>query len=334
MLRADAATRVPRARDGRPARRATCRPRARSRPPQVSLVLNVGKAHIGEFGSQQAIAQAKGEIVEALPGRRAASRCSTPTTRWSPRWPPGPPARVSTFGTGRDADVRFERRWRSTTSAGRPSTLVVGDERRHACRCGLIGEHHAANAAAVAAVALAARGVALDAVAGALATATATSRGRMELHERADGVTVSTTPTTPTRTRCGPRSRRWPRSAAAGPAPRTIAVLGEMLELGESAAARSTTRSADWPCAWTSTSCSSSARGRSRSTSAPAWRAPGAASRSSCRTPTPRSAGCASNLVRRGRRAVQVVQGRAGAAGWRTRCWPTDRRRGGTTRPK
>src|SRR4029078_4836935 len=36
-------------------------------PPQVSLVLNVGKAHMGEFGSQEAIARAKGEIVEALP---------------------------------------------------------------------------------------------------------------------------------------------------------------------------------------------------------------------------------------------------------------------------
>ena len=41
----------------------------------------------------------------------------------------------------------------------------------------------------------------------------------------------STTPTTPTRTRCGPRSRPWPRSAAAA-ARRTIAVLGEMRELG------------------------------------------------------------------------------------------------------
>ncbi len=38
-------------------------------PPDVSLVLNVGKAHIGEFGTQEDIAQAKGEIVEALTGR-------------------------------------------------------------------------------------------------------------------------------------------------------------------------------------------------------------------------------------------------------------------------
>ena len=36
-------------------------------PPRVAAVLNVGTAHIGEFGSREAIAQAKGEIVEALP---------------------------------------------------------------------------------------------------------------------------------------------------------------------------------------------------------------------------------------------------------------------------
>ena len=36
-------------------------------PPHVAAVLNVGTAHIGEFGSREAIAQAKGEIVEALP---------------------------------------------------------------------------------------------------------------------------------------------------------------------------------------------------------------------------------------------------------------------------
>ena len=34
--------------------------------PDISLVLNVGSAHIGEFGSIDAIAQAKGELVEAL----------------------------------------------------------------------------------------------------------------------------------------------------------------------------------------------------------------------------------------------------------------------------
>ena len=36
-------------------------------PPLVGVVLNVGQAHVGEFGGRTAIAQAKGELVEALP---------------------------------------------------------------------------------------------------------------------------------------------------------------------------------------------------------------------------------------------------------------------------
>jgi UDP-N-acetylmuramoyl-tripeptide--D-alanyl-D-alanine ligase len=36
-------------------------------PPRIGVVLNVGTAHLGEFGSRAAIAQTKGELVEALP---------------------------------------------------------------------------------------------------------------------------------------------------------------------------------------------------------------------------------------------------------------------------
>ncbi|MDQ1691056.1 MAG: UDP-N-acetylmuramoyl-tripeptide--D-alanyl-D-alanine ligase, partial [Pseudonocardiales bacterium] len=36
-------------------------------PPRIGVVLNVGSAHLGEFGSVAAIASAKGELIEALP---------------------------------------------------------------------------------------------------------------------------------------------------------------------------------------------------------------------------------------------------------------------------
>ena len=50
-----------------PAASATSRDLCRIAPPTIGVVLNVGTAHAGEFGSREAIAQAKGELVEALP---------------------------------------------------------------------------------------------------------------------------------------------------------------------------------------------------------------------------------------------------------------------------
>ena len=62
-----------------------------------AAVLNVGTAHLGEFGSVAAIAQAKGELVEALPadGGGGAQRRRPAGAR---RWRRAPGARVVTFG--------------------------------------------------------------------------------------------------------------------------------------------------------------------------------------------------------------------------------------------
>lgn len=57
-------------------------------PPRIGLVLNVGTAHIGEFGGREQIAQAKGSWSRPCrPRRRAASPSSTPMTCWFVRWP-------------------------------------------------------------------------------------------------------------------------------------------------------------------------------------------------------------------------------------------------------
>ena len=36
-------------------------------PPRIGVVLNVGSAHVGEFGTREAIGRAKAELVQALP---------------------------------------------------------------------------------------------------------------------------------------------------------------------------------------------------------------------------------------------------------------------------
>ncbi|HET7358387.1 MAG TPA: UDP-N-acetylmuramoyl-tripeptide--D-alanyl-D-alanine ligase [Nocardioidaceae bacterium] len=196
-------------------------------PPYLSLVLNVGKAHLGEFGSQQAIAQAKGEIVEALTedGVAVLNADDPLVAAMAARTA----ATVCTYGTGADVDVRLEAL--TLDDLGRPRFDLVARGSSAHVEMRLVGEHHATNASAAAAAALA-LGLPLDAVAAALAGVTAISGGRMELHERADGVTVidDAYNANPDSMRAGLKAL-----AAIGrrrPEARTIAVLGEMLELG------------------------------------------------------------------------------------------------------
>ncbi|MFL6024511.1 MAG: UDP-N-acetylmuramoyl-tripeptide--D-alanyl-D-alanine ligase, partial [Marmoricola sp.] len=197
-------------------------------PPDVSLVLNVGRAHIGEFGSQQAIATAKGELVEALsPDGTAVLNLDDPLVAGMA---PRTRARVSTFGRTGGAVVQLEKV--ELDELGRPSfDLHRGAERVHV-RLNLLGEHQATNAAAAATVALA-LGVPLAAVGASLAAISALSKWRMELHERSDGLVVindaynanpdSVRAALETLAEIGRRSGRS-----------TRAVLGEMRELGPS----------------------------------------------------------------------------------------------------
>src|SRR5690606_12045295 len=73
-------------------------------PPRVAAVLNVGTAHVGEFGSRERIAQAKGEILDGLdPGGTAVLNAGDPLTRGMVT---RTSARVLLFGDGGDVAAR------------------------------------------------------------------------------------------------------------------------------------------------------------------------------------------------------------------------------------
>jgi UDP-N-acetylmuramoyl-tripeptide--D-alanyl-D-alanine ligase len=196
--------------------------------PRIGVVLNVGRAHLGEFGSTEAIAKAKGELVEALPGAGVAvlNADDPAVAAMAARTP----ARVVTVGRAATAQVRAED---VTLDAGRPRFRLVAPQGAAEVVLRLVGPHHVGNALAAAAVALE-LGATPEGVAASLAAA-AGSRWRMEVTERPDGVTVINDAYN-----ANPESMRAALQALvairAG-ARRTWAVLGAMAELGDDAAA-------------------------------------------------------------------------------------------------
>src|SRR3954452_17204991 len=155
--------------------------------PRIGVVLNVGSAHLGEFGSADAIAVAKGELVEALPagadGGVAVLNADDPRIA---AMAPRTRARVVSVGRGTGAQVRAED---VTLDGGRARFRLVAPQGAADVALRLVGAHHVGNALAAAAVALELGGTP-DGVAEALSAATPASRWRMEVTDRADGVTV------------------------------------------------------------------------------------------------------------------------------------------------
>jgi UDP-N-acetylmuramoyl-tripeptide--D-alanyl-D-alanine ligase len=202
-------------------------------PPRIGVVLNVGTAHLGEFGSREAIAQAKGELVEALPADGVAVlNADDPlvTAMAARTW-----ARVMTFGESAAADVRGSDV--RLDDLGRPAFTLHAEGASLPVQLQLVGEHHVSNALAATAVALAA-GLSAQQVADRLAAARPASRWRMELTVRPDGVVVINDAYN-----ANPESMRAALKALASvtrsrtarfPGARSFAVLGQMAELGTS----------------------------------------------------------------------------------------------------
>jgi UDP-N-acetylmuramoyl-tripeptide--D-alanyl-D-alanine ligase len=202
-------------------------------PPHVAAVLNVGTAHIGEFGGREAIARAKGEIVEALApdGTAVLNADDDLVAAMAARTV----ATVSSFGdgsAGRVPDVSVSEV--TTDEVGRQSFELSHRGSGATVHLAQVGAFQWRNAAAAAAMALAA-GLDLDTVADSLADAGPASRWRMELTERADGLLVVNDAYN-----ANPESMRAALETLAGigsrSGRRTVAVLGEMLELGDEAA--------------------------------------------------------------------------------------------------
>jgi UDP-N-acetylmuramoyl-tripeptide--D-alanyl-D-alanine ligase len=194
--------------------------------PDIGVVLNVGEAHLGEFGSRDAIAVAKGELVEAARGTAVLNADDDRVVAMAAR----AGAEVVTFGSERPADVRVE--GLTLDRLGRPSFTLVTPAGAVPIALRLLGAHQALNAAAATAAALAA-GLAPTQIATALNAVTSLSKWRMELHELPSGVTVLNDAYN-----ANPDSMRAALDTLAtigGGVTRTIAVLGEMRELGESA---------------------------------------------------------------------------------------------------
>jgi len=197
----------------------------RMAPPRVGVVLNVGTAHVGEFGSREAIATAKSELPAALPAEGLAVlnaddpavRAMAAVTR----------ARVVLVGEADDADIRATAV--ELDAGGRASFTVHTPQGDRSVHLGLVGRHHVGNALAVTAVATE-LGMSLESVCAALESARPVSRWRMEVVERADGVTLVNDAYN-----ANPDSMRAALTALErmGEGRRTWAVLGTMLELGD-----------------------------------------------------------------------------------------------------
>ena len=196
--------------------------------PDVAVVLNVGSAHLDEFGSVEGIAQAKGELVEALsPDGVAVLNADDPNViGMAPRTA----GRVVAFGRGPDADVRAAD-VRLDGARARFSLVAATGSAPVALQ--LVGEHQIANALAAAAVALE-LGLDVATVAERLSGATPASRWRMEVTERPDGVTVVNDAYNANPDSMAAALRAL---AALGRGRRTWAVLGPMRELGPETAA-------------------------------------------------------------------------------------------------
>jgi UDP-N-acetylmuramoyl-tripeptide--D-alanyl-D-alanine ligase len=189
--------------------------------PDVALINMAGTAHIGELGSREAIAQAKGEIYAGL--RAEGVACINLDDRFAAFWMGlVGERRVVTFGTADTAEVRGV-----LTASG--LALFIGAEKADVI-LQVVGEHNQRNAIAAAAGAHA-LGVPLAIIARGLANFAGVDGRLRTLHGHNSATIIDDT------YNANPDSMRAAIAVLAKKSGRRLLVLGDMGELGVDAPA-------------------------------------------------------------------------------------------------
>ena len=196
--------------------------------PDIAVVLRVGMAHVGEFGSIETIAKTKSELISSLSDSGIAILGQyDPFTKAMKSLHSG---RTLTFGSGHSDDVRATE---VELREGRPHFDLVTPDGRAAVGLRIVGEHQIANALACAAVGTA-LGFSIDSIATALSTALIESKWRMEIREFSEVLLINDSyNASPDAVEAALRTLILFAQERGG---RAWAFLGKMAELGESSA--------------------------------------------------------------------------------------------------
>ncbi len=198
--------------------------------PDVAIELCVGHAHVGGFGGFEGVAAAKAELIRGMrPGGPVILNTDDPNVEAMAPLASGEVIRFSASGNPR-AEVRAQDV--SVDAADRASFTLVTPAGTAQVSLKIVGRHHVANALAAAAGALT-LGVDLATVVQVLSSARALSPHRMDVHELViDGCELTLIDDSYNANLDSMRAGIAALSSI-GKGGRKIAVLGEMLELGE-----------------------------------------------------------------------------------------------------
>jgi UDP-N-acetylmuramoyl-tripeptide--D-alanyl-D-alanine ligase len=209
-------------------------------PPAIGVVLNVGTAHLGEFGSREAIARTKAELAQAVPPSGVVIlNVDDPVVAAMAHVSAAWVVRVSRSGRTDSGPSDIWADGVSLDELARPRFTLRALETAAEVRLGVYGDHQVTNALCAAAVGLQC-GAGVEQVAAALAATGPVSRHRMQVTTRADGVTLidDAYNANPDSMRAGLQALAWIAHGGeerGSGTRRSWAVLGEMAELGDDA---------------------------------------------------------------------------------------------------